>query len=76
MYADMADRGEDLPNFMLIKPYSASVAQEVCSIAIDLHGGIGCCRDYDIERYWREAKICMIGGGQYDMQIDRDCLMN
>ena len=76
MFADMADRGENVvPDFMLIKPYTASVAQEICSVAIDLHGGIGVCRDYDIERYWREAKIMMIGGGQYDMNIDRASLM-
>lgn len=77
MYAAMADSSEPIgPEFMLIKPYTASVAQEICSTAIDLHGGIGCCRDYNIERYWREAKICMIGGGQYDMQIDSVGMMS
>lgn len=71
MYADMFDKGENvMPGYILIKPYTAKTACDVCSTAIDLFGGIGVCRDVDIERYWREAKVCMVGGGQYDIQLD------
>ena len=36
MYADMADKEENvIPNYMLIKPYTASVAQEIRSTNLD-----------------------------------------
>ncbi len=77
MFADMADRGENVaPDFMMIKPYTASLAQDICSVAIDLHGGNGVCKECKIEKYWREAKVCMIGGGQYDIQMDSAGLMS
>lgn len=76
MIADMSDKGENVtPDYMLIKPYSALCAQDICSVAIDLHGGNGVCRDIKIEKYWREAKVCMIGGGQYDLLLDGAGLM-
>ena len=71
MMADMFDKEENvMPDYILIKPYTAAMACDICSTAIDLFGGIGVCRDVDIERYWREAKVCMVGGGQYDIQLD------
>lgn len=77
MYADMFDKGENIsPDFMMVKPYSAAVATDVCSVAMDMYGGLGICRDVEIERYWREAKVCMVGGGQYDIQLDSVGLMS
>lgn len=77
MIADQFDRGEEYaPDFMMIKPYTAKMACEVCSTAMDMYGGLGICRDVEIERYWREAKVCMVGGGQYDIQLDQVGLMS
>ena len=72
MIADKFDKGENVvPEFLLVKPYTASCSQDICSVAIDLLGGNGVCRDMKIEKWWREAKVCMIGGGQYDILLDQ-----
>jgi alkylation response protein AidB-like acyl-CoA dehydrogenase len=31
--------------------------------AIQIHGGYGYLKDYDVERYMRDAKLCEIGEG-------------
>lgn len=68
---DMMDRGENVyPTVFTIKPYAFALAEEICSTAVNLHGGNGVVADTGIEQLWRDAKVGMIGGGQYDMMLD------
>lgn len=70
------DNGEiNIALAVLVKAYAFQKAELVCSQAIDLHGGIGVVKDTGIERLWRDAKVGMIGGGQYDNLIDLAGLM-
>jgi butyryl-CoA dehydrogenase len=36
--------------------------------ALQLHGGYGYTKDYPIERFMRDAKICEIGEGTSEIQ--------
>jgi butyryl-CoA dehydrogenase len=36
--------------------------------AIQIHGGYGYIKDYPVERYFRDAKICEIGEGTSEIQ--------
>ena len=42
------------------KLYAAEVAMEVTTKAVQLHGGYGYTREYDVERMMRDAKICLL----------------
>lgn len=36
-------------------------AEEICSMAMEVMGGIGCSNEYPVERYWRDVKPLRIG---------------
>jgi len=36
--------------------------------AIQIHGGYGYLKDYPVERYFRDAKLCEIGEGTSEVQ--------
>ena len=50
------------------KLYAAEVAMEVTTKAVQLHGGYGYIREYDIERMMRDAKITEIYEGTSEVQ--------
>lgn len=52
----------------MAKLYAAQVAMEVTTKAIQLHGGYGYTREYDIERMFRDAKITEIYEGTSEVQ--------
>ena len=45
------------------KLFASEMATRVCLEAIQVHGGYGYLRDYNVERYMRDAKLCEIGEG-------------
>jgi len=52
----------------MAKLFASEIATKCCEYAIQLHGGFGYCRDYPVERMWRDAKICEIGEGTSEIQ--------
>ena len=50
------------------KLYAAEVAMEVTTKAVQLHGGYGYIREYDVERMMRDAKITEIYEGTSEVQ--------
>lgn len=52
----------------MAKWFAARVAVEVCDEAIQLHGGYGYMHDYDVERYYRDAKIQEIYEGTKEIE--------
>ena len=50
------------------KLYAAEVAMEVTTKAVQLHGGYGYTREYDVERMMRDAKITEIYEGTSEVQ--------
>jgi alkylation response protein AidB-like acyl-CoA dehydrogenase len=45
------------------KLYAAETAMRAATKAIQIHGGYGYVKDYPVERYFRDAKLCEIGEG-------------
>ena len=50
------------------KLYAAETAMRATTKAIQIHGGYGFLKDYPVERYFRDAKICEIGEGTSEIQ--------
>jgi butyryl-CoA dehydrogenase len=52
----------------MAKLYASEAASEVTSMAVQLHGGYGYIREYDVERMMRDAKITEIYEGTSEVQ--------
>lgn len=52
----------------MAKLYAAEVAMEITTKAVQLHGGYGYTREYDVERMMRDAKITEIYEGTSEVQ--------
>ena len=52
----------------MAKAFSSKAAVEITSEAVQIHGGIGYTDVYSVERYMRDAKFFMIGGGTSEIQ--------
>ncbi len=52
----------------MAKLYASEVSSRVCNKAIQIHGGYGYTKDFPVERYLRDAKLCEIGEGTSEIQ--------
>jgi alkylation response protein AidB-like acyl-CoA dehydrogenase len=52
----------------MAKLYASEVAMRVTNHAIQIHGGYGYTKDFPVERYMRDAKLCEIGEGTSEIQ--------
>ena len=52
----------------MAKLFASEVAMRATSRAIQIHGGNGYTKDYPVERYYRDAKLCEIGEGTSEVQ--------
>jgi len=52
----------------MAKLYCSSVASKVTSVAVQIHGGYGYSKEYDVERYFRDAKVTEIYEGTSEIQ--------
>ena len=50
------------------KLYCTEIAREVTDEAVQIHGGYGLMKDYDIERFYRDQRILQIGEGTSEIQ--------
>ncbi|QJR10853.1 Acyl-CoA dehydrogenase [Usitatibacter rugosus] len=50
------------------KLFASELAEEVCSKAIQIHGGYGYLEDYPVERHYRDARITQIYEGTSEIQ--------
>src|SRR5262249_1721115 len=50
------------------KLYAAQVGSRVCNLAIQIHGGYGYTREFPVERYFRDTRLCEIGEGTNEVQ--------
>ena len=61
-------RRECLTEAAMAKLYASEMAEEVCSAAIQIHGGYGYVSDYLVEKIWRDVRVCQIYEGTSDVQ--------
>ncbi|SDM82461.1 Acyl-CoA dehydrogenase [Fictibacillus solisalsi] len=52
----------------MAKLYASEICMQICSEAVQIHGGYGYMRDYHVERYFRDAKLTEIGEGTSEIQ--------
>ncbi|MBO1910402.1 acyl-CoA dehydrogenase, partial [Microvirga sp. 3-52] len=52
----------------MCKLYASEIAMENASEAIQIHGGYGYMKEYEVERYMRDAKLLEIGEGTSEVQ--------
>ncbi len=67
--ASAVDRGEADPALIeMAKWYTCEIAVKVADEAIQLHGGYGILKEYDVEHYWRDAKVFEIFEGTKEVE--------
>ncbi len=52
----------------MAKFYSSEIAVEVATDAVQIFGGYGYTKDYPVEKYYRDSKLCTIGEGTSEIQ--------
>ncbi|TGD38648.1 acyl-CoA dehydrogenase family protein [Brevibacterium aurantiacum] len=53
----------------MAKYYASEMAAEVALDAIRVHGGYGYSTEYDVERYYRDAPLMIVGEGTNEIQL-------
>ena len=52
----------------MAKYYASEVAVKVANDAVQVFGGYGYTKDFPVEKYYRDAKLCTIGEGTSEIQ--------
>lgn len=63
----------------MAKLFASETAVRVCDEALQIHGGYGFIKDYPVEKFYRDVKLCTIGEGTSEIQrlvIARQLLQN
>ena len=78
--AYLKDKGEDIiKEAAMAKLFSSEMCMRVTTEAIQVLGGYGYIKEYDVERFFRDSKILEIGEGTSEVQriiISREILKN
>lgn len=76
--ADLKNRGESMTKESAMAKYFASeVAVKVSNEAVQVFGGYGYTKDFPVEKFYRDSKLCTIGEGTSEIQklvISRELL--
>src|SRR5258705_6040609 len=66
---DLKNRGEHVTKAAaMAKYYASEVAVKVATDAVQIFGGYGYTKDFPVEKYYRDAKLCTIGEGTSEIQ--------
>ncbi|MCG7335057.1 acyl-CoA dehydrogenase [Sporosarcina sp. ACRSM] len=52
----------------MAKLFASEICMKVCDQAVQIHGGYGYMREYQVERFFRDAKLLEIGEGTSEVQ--------
>ena len=76
--ADLKNRGEKVTKqSAFAKYYASEVCVKVSTDAIQIFGGYGYTKDFPVEKFYRDSKLCTIGEGTSEIQklvISREVL--
>ncbi len=76
--ADLKNRNEKVTKeSAMAKYYASEVAVEVSTDAVQIYGGYGYTKEFPVEKYYRDSKLCTIGEGTSEIQkivISREIL--
>ncbi|MFZ6024293.1 MAG: acyl-CoA dehydrogenase family protein [Bacteroidota bacterium] len=75
---DLKNRGQKVTKEgAMAKYYASEVAVKTATEAVQIFGGYGYTKDFPVEKYYRDAKLCTIGEGTSEIQklvISREVL--
>lgn len=75
---DLKNRGENVTKASaMAKYYASEVAVKVATDAVQIFGGYGYTKDFPVEKFYRDSKLCTIGEGTSEIQkivISREVL--
>ena len=67
--ADLKNRGEKMTKqSAFAKYYASEVAVRVSTDAVQIFGGYGYTKDFPVEKFYRDSKLCTIGEGTSEIQ--------
>ena len=67
--ANLKDQGKPYAQAAsMAKLYSSEIACKVADEAVQILGGYGYIKDYPVEKYYRDVKLCTIGEGTSEIQ--------
>jgi len=67
--ADKKNRHEKVTKISaMAKYYASEIACKVANEAVQIFGGYGYTKDFPVEKYYRDAKLCTIGEGTSEIQ--------
>ncbi len=76
--SDLKNRGKEVTkNSAMAKYYASEVAVKCATEAVQIFGGYGYTKDFPVEKYYRDSKLCTIGEGTSEIQklvISREVL--
>jgi alkylation response protein AidB-like acyl-CoA dehydrogenase len=52
----------------MAKLYASEVCVKAASEAVQIHGGYGFTKDFPVEKFYRDSKLCTIGEGTSEIQ--------
>ena len=65
----MKDQGLKVTKESAMAKYASSeMAVKICNEAVQIHGGYGFTKDYPVEKFYRDVKLCTIGEGTSEIQ--------
>ena len=65
----MKDSGQSVnKESAMAKLFASEIAVRVCNEAVQIHGGYGFMKDYPVEKFYRDVKLCTIGEGTSEIQ--------
>jgi hypothetical protein len=67
--AQERDRGEETTRHSAqAKLYASEAAVRIADRAVQIHGGYGYIKDFPVEKFYRDVKLCTIGEGTSEIQ--------
>jgi len=67
--ADLKNKGTKMTKeSAMAKYYASEVAVQTATDAVQIFGGYGYTKDFPVEKYYRDAKLCTIGEGTSEIQ--------
>ena len=67
--ASMKDNGDVVTNSSaMAKMYASEACVKIANEAVQIHGGYGYIKEFPVEKFYRDSKLCTIGEGTTEIQ--------
>lgn len=67
--AFLKNEGREMTKYSaMAKMFASEICVQAANEAVQIHGGYGYIKDYPVEKFYRDAKLCTIGEGTTEIQ--------